>query len=156
MSRLLRMIALDPCARDVRRLRDCLSSRQGVCASLLHLSDPSRAIARLPKMQADLLFIDEDLERMTGVETIRALRAAGERRPIVGTAQVDCGYLAADMVRAGADGYLAKQDLGPAMVRRVIDRALQHAARRNAGERFHRRAVQRMAEQMARGLVGLS
>jgi len=144
MARLYRMIALDPCVADVRRLRDCMAELEGVRVSLQHLTDPSLAIARLPLMEADLLFVDEDLDCVTGVEAIRALRGAGERRPIIASSSVDCGYLAADLVRAGADAYLAKADLSPAMMRRLIDRALQQARRRNAGEKLQREALRQM------------
>lgn len=144
MPRFYRMISLDPCIRDVRRLSDCLNTLDQIRVSLHHLRDPSYAIDRLPKMQADLLFVDEDLDCMTGVETIRALRAAGERRPIIATAATDCGYLAADLVRAGADGYLAKRDINPEMVQRIIGRALSQAKRRNAGEQLQREALRQM------------
>jgi len=155
MSRLLRIISLDVCLDDVRRLRACLGAMEGVHVSLQHLDDARDAIVRLQKMRADALFIDEDLEHATGVETVRALRAAGELRPIVATTRVDCGYLAADLMRAGADGYLAKADLYPEMVRRVLDRALKTARGREASDRLRRSAVRQMIAEHGSTAVGL-
>lgn len=155
MSRLIRIVVLDACTADVRRLRGCLHEVPGYRVSLHRLDEADDAIARLPKMRADALLIDEDLERVTGVETIRALRAAGEVRPIIATAKTDCGYLAADLVHAGADGYLAKPDLTPAMVARVLDRALHAARGRQAKDRLRRSAVRRMIAQHGEAVIGL-
>ena len=155
MPRLLRVISLDPNLGDVRRLRDCLSRLDGWRVSVQRLSKARDVIDRLPKMRADVLFIDEDLERATGVETIRALRTAGEMRPIVATAASDCGYLAADLVLAGADGYLAKADLSPEMVGRVLGRALLHARGRTASDRLRRSAVRRMFAERGEAFTGL-
>lgn len=144
MSRLLRIISLDSCLDDVRRLRACLQSHHDRRVSVQHLPEAHDVIARLAKMRADVLFIDEDLPRVTGVETIRALRSAGEHRPIVATTRHDCGYLATDLMRAGADGYLAKQDLHAELVCRVLDRALKSARSRQANDRLRRSAVRQM------------
>lgn len=144
MSRVVRMIALDDCVGDVRRLRDCLGALKGVRVSLQRVSGSNDAAERLPRMRAEVLFVDEDLDRVTGVETIRALRSAGEMRPIIAMSRVDCGYLAADLIHAGADAYLAKRDLKAEMVGRVIDRA-KHAARsRTAQDRLRRSAVRHL------------
>lgn len=144
MPTLLRIISLDSCLDDVRRLRACLSELRDRQVSIQRLDEMDDAVARLPMMRADVLFIDEDLPRITGVETIRALRTAGEVRPIVATTATDCGYLAADLIRAGADGYLAKQDLHTALVGRVLDRALETARVRKASDHLRRNAVRRM------------
>lgn len=155
MSRLLRMISLDDCPADVRLLRSCLVQMAGLRVSLQHVANAEDALVRLPLMRADVLFIDEDLPRVTGVETIAALRAAGESRPIVATTRTDCGYLAADLMRAGADGYLAKTDLHPTLVQRVLERAMQTARARQASERLRRSAVRKMLAERGAALIGL-
>ncbi len=144
MSRLLRIIALDDCLADVRRLRSCLNRLDDLRVSLHHLMDAEDALVRLPLMRGDVLLIDEDLPRVTGVETIAALRSAGELRPIVATTRTDCGYLAADLMRAGADGNLAKQDLHAELVGRVLERALQTARSRQASDHLRRNAVRQL------------
>lgn len=155
MSHLCRIISIDVCVDDVRRLRACLHDQADRQVSVHHLADPHDAIARLPKMRADVLFIDEDLPRVTGVETIRALRAGGEVRPIVATTRTDCGYLAADLVLAGADGYLAKDDLHPLLVGRVLDRAIQTARGRTANDQLRRSAVRQIIAKRVRAGMGL-
>jgi len=154
MRPLIRIIALDECMEDVRQLRSCVVGLPRRRVSLQHLRETHDAVARLPRMRADVLFIDEDLARLTGVETIRSLRAAGELRPIVATTRVDCGYLAADLIRAGADAYLAKPDLTPEMVGHVLTRAMDIARERNACDRLHRAAVRRMIR--SQGIAELS
>lgn len=155
MSSLLRIIALDSCVDDVRRLRGCLGSLDGRRVSVQHLLEVDDVIARLPRMRADVLFIDEDLPRVTGVETIGALRSAGELRPIVATTRSDCGYLAADLIRAGADGYLAKDDLHAALVGRVLERALKTARSRQASDRLRRSAVRQLVAERGEAVMGL-
>ncbi len=150
MSRLLRVLSLDECLDDVRRLRACLTRLGERRVSVQHLRETEQALTRLPKMRADVLFIDEDLPRVTGVETIGALRAAGEDRPIVATTRADCGYLAADLIRAGADGYLAKPDLHAELVQTVLERALHAARGRQARDKLRRSTVKRIIARRAR------
>ena len=76
-------------------------------------------------------------------------------RPIVATTLTDCGYLAADLMRAGADGYLAKRDLSPQLVGRVLDRAMRTARSRSANDRLRRSAVRRMLALRGHALIGL-
>lgn len=154
MPSLMRIISLDDCLDDVRLLRSCLHQLTERRVSLQHLAEVHEALDRLPKMRFDVLMIDEDLPRVTGVETIRALRAAGEYRPIIATTATDCGYLAADMMRAGADGYLAKEDLHPTLVGRVLDRSLQTARSRQAGEKLRRSAVRRVIAKHGEAALG--
>lgn len=156
MSRLLRVLALDARVDDVRRLRRCLNSIESVCVSLQHVTGSQSSIDRLPRMHADVLFIDEDLNRMTGVETIRTLRTAGETRPIIATTCEDCGYLAADLINAGADAYLTKRDLTPTMVDHVLKRALHRARGRSANDRLRRSVVRWMIAEHGPSIAGLA
>jgi DNA-binding NarL/FixJ family response regulator len=155
MSRLLRIVSLDSCLADVRRLRACLPMYRDRRVSVQHVEASADVVARLGRMAADVMFIDEQLPAVTGVETIRALRTAGEYRPIVATTPTDCGYLAADLMRAGADGYLAKRDLHPELVGRVLDRALNTARSRRAHDRLRRSAVRRMIAEHGHAAMGL-
>lgn len=155
MSRLLRIVSMDASVEDVRRLGSCLDALRAVRVALQHLDGSRSGIARLRRLQADAFFIDEDLPRVTGVETVRALRTNGDQRLIIATAKIDCGYLAADMMRAGADGYLAKRDLNPEMVRRVLERALRTARSREASDLLRRSTVRRMIATHGQAAVGL-
>ena len=155
MSTLLRIIALDECVEDVRRLRACMSGLANRRVSVQHLPEAHGAIDRLAKMRADVLFIDEDLSRVTGVETIASLRAAGEVRPIVATTRSDCGYLAAQLIQAGSDGYLAKDDLHTTLVERVLAQTLRTARSRQANDRLRRSAVRRLVAQHGEAVMGL-
>ena len=155
MPRLLRILSLDSCVEDVRRLRSCLQSHPSCRVSVQQVRQTQDVIARLAEVEADVLFIDEDLPRVTGVEAISALRSRGEARPIVATTVTDCGYLAADLMRAGADGYLAKRDLEPEPVIRVLDRAMHNARARQANDRLRRSAVRNMLAMRGHALIGL-
>jgi len=146
MTRLVHAIVMDARRTDVRRLKVCLDAVEGLRATLRLVAGDASALDRLGSLRADVLFIDEDLPRITGVEAIRALRSAGERRAIIATTRVDCGYLAADLVRAGADGYLAKRDLRPEVVGRVLERAMMTARARRRRDRAQRSAAQQIVE----------
>ncbi|MFN3168262.1 MAG: response regulator [Phycisphaeraceae bacterium] len=156
MSGLLRVVCLDRCATDVRRLRACLPVFRDRRVSVTHVDAVHDVVDRLTRLHADVLFIDEDLPSVTGVETICALRSAGEHRPIVATTPTDCGYLAADLMRAGADGYLAKRDLHRELVEGVLDRALHTARSRRAHDRLRRNAVRQMIAERGHAAMGLT
>ena len=144
MTRLVHAIVMDARQADVRRLKACLDGVDGLRATLRLVAGDAGALDRLGSLRADVLFIDEDLPNITGVEAIRALRSAGERRAIIATTRVDCGYLAADLVRAGADGYLAKRDLRPEVVGRVLDRAMKTARARRRQDSERRSAARQL------------
>lgn len=144
MSQRLHVVALEPNVQDARRLKQCLQALGRFVVNFDRLADPVAALDRMATVHADLLVIDYDLSTVTGLEVIDAIRAAGEQRPIIATATEDRGCLAADLIRAGADGYLAKRDCNPRFVGPLLDRSLERAAQRTTQVRLCREAVREL------------
>jgi len=146
MSCDLSIFLIEPNLRDVQPLARALSGVSGYAVSLSVEPDPARGLALLSQSDAAVLIVADELPAITGAEFIRAARQAGEARPIIAITRSDCGYLAADLVRAGADGYLAKRDVSPAFLSLVLCRSIVRAEGRNARRakgrgNAHRRSV---------------
>ncbi|MEM1354619.1 MAG: response regulator [Planctomycetota bacterium] len=155
MSHRLHAIALETNHEDADLLRRCLAALGTYRINFSHLPRANRAIERLRRSDADLLFIDYDLPTVTGLELIDAARTAGEQRPIIATAAEDCGHLAADLIRAGADGYLAKRDCHPGFVGPLLDSSLQLARQRTTQLRLRREAAREMMRSRGRSLTAV-
>jgi len=153
MSQRLQVVALEPNAEDACRLKLCLQTLDQYTVGFDRLANPAAVLDRFGIIDADVLFIDYDLPTVTGLEVIDAVRAAGEHRPIIATAAEDCGYLAADLIRAGADGYLAKRDCNPGFLGPLLERSFQRAAQRTTQVRLRREAVRELLRSRGRGLA---
>ncbi|XAM00667.1 hypothetical protein OT109_04590 [Phycisphaeraceae bacterium D3-23] len=138
------ILCLDADVADARRLELCLSQLAPYDVTFHHQPDAGVALRRLSRLRADVLVIDNGLPAVTGCEVIAAARALGEQRPIIATACEDCGYLTADLLRAGADAFLLKRDLSPGFVQRVIERALSESRQRVAQVKLKRDALRGM------------
>ncbi|MFI4861729.1 MAG: response regulator [Phycisphaerales bacterium JB063] len=144
MPNALSILCIDADAADARRLASCLSQVASYDVAFHHQPDAGLALRRLGRLHADVLVIDNGLPTVTGCEVISAARAQGEHRPIIATACEDCGYLTADLLRAGADAFLLKRDLSPGFVEHVIARALCDSRQRVAQVTLKREALRGM------------
>jgi len=141
MSCDLSILSIEPNVRDAKRLKHCLAGVDDYCIAFRRAADAIVMLERLAQVKADVLFIDYDLPAATGLEVIRRLRSAGDLRPVVATTANDCGYLAAQLIRAGADGYLAKSDLTCAFVSEVLRQCIGRGRERALEVQFQRQAV---------------
>ena len=132
MSKCLSFLSIEPDADIARRLERCLTQLTVYRSTVHRLADPAVALRRLARHDADVLIVANAMPAVTGREVIQAARVAGEARPIIATADDETGYLAADLISAGADAYLNKRDMTPAFVQRVIRRALVGGRQRAA------------------------
>ena len=147
MSNELSVLVIDPVAEDARRLELCLAQCVAFTVDFHHQPDPAVALRRLGRLHIDVLFIDDAMPAVTGCEVIRAARSAGEVRTIIATSGGEaCDYLAADLIRAGADAYLHKRDLSPGFVQTVLARARAAARQRTTHVTLRKEAL--------RGLLG--
>lgn len=145
MSTTLSVLSIEPNAQDARKLSLCLAQCAAFQTDFHHQPDPAVALRRLGRLHVDVLFIDDDMPAVTGCEVIRAARAAGEVRTIVATSGGEaCDYLAADLIRAGADAYLHKRDLSPSFVHTVIARARAAARQRTTHVTLRKEALRGM------------
>jgi signal transduction histidine kinase len=105
------------------RLRDT----PGDAIELVTVGTLQEAIGELARTSPSAILLDLNLPDSSGLETVRALRAANERVPIVvltGTDDLETGVTA---LREGADDYIAKPEI---MREGLLRRALRYGIER--------------------------
>jgi DNA-binding NarL/FixJ family response regulator len=70
--------------------------------------DGEEALARIPVSNADVVLLDMRLPRLSGIEVIRRLSAAGRLPPTIILTTFDDETALLESIRAGARGYLLK------------------------------------------------
>lgn len=86
-------------------------------------SDGATGLELARRLDPDLILIDLNMKPMNGIETLRALKAAGVRARCVMLTVSDDGRDVLEAMRAGADGYLLK-DLEPEELSERIKQAV--------------------------------
>jgi signal transduction histidine kinase len=74
----------------------------------------------LSQRDVDVVFVDYQLGARTGVEVLAEIRAAEYLGPVIVLSGQGDEQVAAEIMRAGADDYLVKDDLSPAVLRRSL------------------------------------
>ena len=105
--------------------------------------DGEAALREIPGAAADVVLMDVRMPRLSGVEVIRALAAAGNLPPTLILTTFDDDAVLLDAVRAGAKGFLLKD-----VSLRQLTEAIRALA---AGGNLIQPAA---AERIARGLAG--
>ncbi len=101
----------------------------------LRAEDAAAANHLLASCEVDAILLDFPLQGETSLETLRQLRHACDQCAIVVIAGQGSERIAVELMRAGADDYLIKSDVGPAVLRRSLDfvlhkyEAIKHRAR---------------------------
>jgi len=73
-------------------------------------ADPTEALARLHAQQPDLMIVDLSLQNGHGLDLIRQVRARDERVRVLVLSMHDESLFAERALRAGAHGYINKQE----------------------------------------------
>lgn len=84
-------------------------------------ADGAEAVAAIPSSGADVVLLDMRLPRMSGLEVLRALAAAGALPPTIILTTFDDDELLLEGLRAGAKGYLLKDVSLAELVRAIRD-----------------------------------
>jgi two-component system nitrate/nitrite response regulator NarL len=113
----VRVLLIDDHALVRKGIEELLASR-GVQV-VASVSSGREGIARAAELACDVILLDIKMPGMSGIETLKELRASGNRTPIVmltmSREEADLGAA----IRAGAQGYLLKdiepEDLVPAL-----------------------------------------
>ena len=87
-------------------------------------SDGSEGLQLAQELDPDLILLDLNMEGMTGVETLRALRDQGSEACVVVLTVSDSDEDITNSLRAGANGYLLK-DMEPEALVAQLQRAAQ-------------------------------
>jgi two-component system nitrate/nitrite response regulator NarL len=117
----MRVLLIDDHALVRKGIEELLQSR-GVQV-VASVGSGEEGVRRARELPADLVLLDVKMPGMNGVETLRALRAAGVRAPVVmlTMSREDADLAAA--LRAGAQGYLLK-DIEPEELVPALETAL--------------------------------
>ena len=113
----MRVLLIDDHALVRKGIAELLASR-GVQV-VASVSSGREGIARASELPCDVILLDIKMPGMSGIETLKELRASGNRTPVVmltmSREEADLGAA----IRAGAQGYLLKdiepEDLVPAL-----------------------------------------
>lgn len=131
--RRLRVLAIEDSEVDASILERYLAKVPGLDVEFLHCDDPDDVASHLSDPAIDLVFLDYNLGAMDGIEVLRAIRDAGDARPVVMLTGEGDEYIAARSVRAGADEYIVKSDVEPGALARVIASAEAESQRARKG-----------------------
>jgi two-component system sensor histidine kinase UhpB len=100
-----------------------------------HVPNLARAHDLMAAQSFDVVLLDLNLPDGFGVDCVKAIRARAPSVPIVVLTGVDDDALALACVAAGAQDYLAKNDIKPQTLRRVIGYAIARTQERAARQR---------------------
>ena len=119
---------------DAAMLRDLLAAAPGLECSLDHVESLAAAIERVGGANGtesgpgyDLALLDFHLPDSAGVETFERLHAAAPGLPVVVLTNLEDDEVAARAVREGAQDYLVKRRVDPALLGRAIVYAVERA-----------------------------
>jgi diguanylate cyclase (GGDEF)-like protein len=103
-----------------------------------HCSDPDSAHLYLSQGHVNLVLVDYRLNKETGVGAIQGMRACGYEGRIIGITGYGDEYVAAKLIRAGADDYISKKDLSPKKLQELLEDASYSGDRRQLGSNRER------------------
>jgi len=121
----LRVAVVDDDEGDLELFRRCLEMLPKYRIDLVALSQPQQALDLLLRETVDIVFLDYQLGKSTGLELLRQLRAAECAAPMVMLTGQGDEQLAVELMKAGATDYLAKARLAP----ETLDQVLRNAMR---------------------------
>ncbi|TWT40467.1 Non-motile and phage-resistance protein [Phycisphaerae bacterium RAS1] len=129
------VVVVDDDAGDAELLRRQLEELRNLSFDYIHCDNAKTALTALKSRQEALVFLDYRLGETSGVDTLGELRAAGVLGPVIAVTGNADEYIVADLMRAGADDYIAKGDVGPDVLRRAIRNAASQYSRRSTEAR---------------------
>jgi diguanylate cyclase (GGDEF)-like protein len=116
----LTILAIDDDPGDLELLRRHLEDVAAFAITLVTCANAEAGHRALSQQTIDVIFLDYLLGADTGLDILRNLRDAGDRRPIIVLTGKGDERIAAATMRAGADDYLIKEDLNPDTVYRSL------------------------------------
>ncbi|MEO0662010.1 MAG: hybrid sensor histidine kinase/response regulator [Planctomycetota bacterium] len=123
----LRVLALEDDPLDVEQLRQCFMSIDDWSFELVPCRTLSEARGVVEGMPLDLVFVDERLPEMSGLEALRELRAAGLEAPAILLADTPAGAVVPNVSDADVAGRLSGSQLDADGLRRVAGDAIARA-----------------------------
>lgn len=129
----LRVLLIEDNPIDTQVIREYLARPEEVQIELEHAERLSTALARLPDGHFDCVLLDLNLPDSSGLETLARIHERNPDLPMLVLTGLSPREFGLQAVKAGAQDYLAKDDLEP----RVLVRAIRYAIERNARRRAY-------------------
>jgi signal transduction histidine kinase len=124
----LKILLVEDSAGDARLIREMLHDEPPDSFELTHLMRMSDAVNHLGKAAVDIALLDMGLPDAHGLDSVRRARDAAPEVPIIVLTGLDDEALAAEAMKAGAQDYLIKNQIGA----RALPRALRYAIARHS------------------------
>jgi two-component system invasion response regulator UvrY len=115
----VRVLTVDDHLPFLRVAREVIEATPGF-EPAREVSSGVEALALAEALDPDLTLIDVHMPGMSGIEVARRLKEARPTKLIVLISSTDPGELPPSARTCGADAVVRKQDLGPALLRRLV------------------------------------
>ncbi len=120
----IRVLVIEDNPDDVVLLNVRLGRVQDLSYTIDHVTTVAEAIEKAQAVSYDLVFVDYKLGPVESDAKVPDLRDAGLSCPMIALTGQGDEYVAASMIKSGADDYLVKADLPGAHFDEVLRRAL--------------------------------
>jgi sigma-B regulation protein RsbU (phosphoserine phosphatase) len=132
--RKINLLLIEDDPEDVRLLQDALAKSGGGRFELETAVNLADALACLGRGGTDLVLLDLNLPDSRGLDTFKTVHAARRDVPVIVLSGLDDETTAANAVHAGAEDYLVKDRLSPALVLRSIIYAMERTQAKKAAQ----------------------
>lgn len=122
----LSVLVVEDDAGDAELLRRLLERLPRYSIRMTHVTGVAAAREALASGGIEVVFLDYQLGAETGLDLLRELRAAGEIRPVIMLTGCGDESVAVAVMQAGADDYVSKGTVQPALLGRAIDNGRAH------------------------------
>lgn len=120
-------LVLDESEDDIAMLRGCLANLTGIDCQLSVEMDRANAVTRIQALDPAVVFLDCRLGETAGLQVLCDMREQGLLHPVIVLAGQADVYVAVAMIRAGANDYLLKSDLGTGRLKAILQRVMDEA-----------------------------
>jgi len=127
VDEILRILLVEDNAGDARLVEECAARTALIRCSLEKAETVAQGLGLLREKPFDVVLLDYHLPDMNGLDALRMFREEGFDAPIIMLTSVTDPQIAVELMKAGAQDYLSKDEL----LTTVLPRAI-----RNAHERF--------------------
>ncbi|WP_185232919.1 GGDEF domain-containing response regulator [Teredinibacter franksiae] len=121
----LHILVTEDHAQDASKLRWILEQDEERKYSIVHCNNLKQTLAELRCQEFDLLLLELDLEETSGIETLTTITKDNPAIPIIALTAGFNDEQGKQAIQAGAEDYLPKKDLHPALLSRAILYAIE-------------------------------
>jgi len=132
MPQFVKLLVIEDNEDDFVLLRERVSRLEHLNTELVLEPDASKTVDRIREVSPTVVLLDYRLAGTNGIEVLKSIRSAGLITPVIVLTGQGDQYIAAEITRAGADGYLVKDDLDTPRLPEALSHAIELAGRANS------------------------